>query len=420
MNFPLFTARRIGLQSRSGNNNGSGIAVAGIALSFAIMLLSIAIVTGFKHEIQRKLTGFNSQISITPYVPEDRVSHGISLSDTIADIISREAGNVTTSVAVRKPAVLKTDSDFMGVMLKGISPESQTAHFLARHLASDSAVVTDSIFTNTNSIVISREVADRLKLAKGDRVRTHFIEESGLRTRTLTVTEIFDTHFSEFDRAIAFTPLPFLQSLCHLDSLTGSVIEINGLDDEMIDPVAQAIYTSLIENAVKAEMQHGQAPELYEISTIHTTCAMYFSWLELLDTNVYVILILMAAISLFTLISSLFIVILDKIRLIGTLKALGATDSQIRRIFILLTEKLLIKGLIIGNIISLAIIAGQKYFRILPLDPSAYYLDYVPVEISWPTIILLNISAIIISAIALILPSHIIAGISPAKSIRFE
>ena len=318
---------------------------------------------------------------------------------------------------ILKPSVLKTDSAFAGVVLKGLSPDSPSTPFLAEHLVSDLPL--DSFFENSSSIIISEELASNLGVEVGDRIFAHFIEPSGLRTRPANIVAIFNTHFSDFDEAIAFTPLSSLQKLCNVDSITGSEIEIGNLDDNNIDDVANDIYTSLIQLAINSD-SHGIPPRLYSVSSVHTSCAMYYNWLNLLDTNVYVILILMAAISLFTLVSSLFIIILDKIRLIGILKAFGTTDSQIRKIFILITEKLLLKGLVTGNVISIAIILIQKYFHILPLNPEAYYLSYVPVEISWPIILIINIVTIIISAVTLIIPSHIIASITPAKSIRFD
>lgn len=214
----------------------------------------------------------------------------------------------------------------------------------------------------------------------------------------------------------AFTPLAMLQRLAHVDSITGSVVEISGLDDSQVDQATSEIHDALLRQLTE---HPGETP-LYVIDNVHHTGAVYFTWLSLLDTNVVVILILMAVVSGFTLISCLFILILERVRMIGLLKAMGATNGFVRRIFIYMAQRIVVRGLLIGNIVGIGLLLIQKYCHVLPLDADAYYLDYVPVEIGWWWILLLNICAIILSWLILILPSQAIARLSPAESMRYE
>lgn len=417
MNISVFIGQRLGFKTAKGGKTSPGviIAVTGIALSLIIMMFAIAIVTGFKHEISNKLTGFNAALTIYPpeHIDETAKTDGIRLSDTITNTIQTISPGSVATLSIRQPAILKTDNAFQGVILKGM-PDDGNWDFINSNLIAGT-LPNNADNGNDNTIVISEYTAATLGLAIGDKIKTHFFENNAIRTRNLCITGIYNSHFNEYDRTFAFTPIGMLQQLCNVDSITGTSIEVNGIPTANLTEQANKLTSALLSNTLDDD-----SPKFYRVQTVLDACAMYYNWLDLLDTNVIVILILMACVSGFTLISSLFIIILERINMIGIMKAMGATNAQIRAIFIYMAQRLVVKGLVIGNIIGLTLLLIQQRFHTIPLDSEAYYLDFVPVEINPWYIIVLNLAVVIISSLLLILPSHIISGMSPARSIRYE
>ncbi|MDE7135153.1 MAG: FtsX-like permease family protein, partial [Muribaculaceae bacterium] len=226
---------------------------------------------------------------------------------------------------------------------------------------------------------------------------------------------IYCSNFGEYDDLMAFVSLSTLRKIWGIGSDESTRIEITGIPFEQIQPAARALQEALAQAYYAREL-----PDYLRCRSVLETGALYFNWLNLLDTNVLVIIILMASISVFTLIASLFILILERINLIGTLKTLGATDGLIRRVFIILASKILIKGLVIGNILALAIIIVQSFTHVLPLDPEAYYISFVPMNISLLQVITVNVAAVIAGVLVMIIPSMVISRMSPAKTVRFE
>ena len=417
MNVALHIARRLGLKTGRTRRLSPGIVVGyvGVALAITIMLLSMFVVNGFKKDIREKLLGFNAPITIL--APEN-VEHpaytaGIRLTDTLQNAIKSAIPNSTTALTINQPAIFKTDNDFQGIVLKGIQPGAWD--FFSQNII-DGSIPSIEDETGDNSVVISASTAKKLGIKTGDRLTTHFLENNNLRTRKLTVSGIFETHFHEFDNTFAATPLPLLQNLNHVDSLTATSIEVRGIPFESISENAEKLNRQLLNEAIA----NPRSFSIAKVSTIENTCGQYLNWLDLLDTNVIVIVILMACVSGFTLISSLFIIILEHVNTIGLLKAIGATNGLIRRIFIYMTQRLVVGGIIVGNILAITLALIQKHYQILPLDPEAYYLNNVPIDFNWTTILIVDATAILVAAIILILPSHLIARLSPATSLRYE
>lgn len=416
MNTPLFLARRLGLKSSDDRAASPGVIVGytGVALAIIIMLLAISVVNGFKKEITGKLIGFNAQITV--YAPEDddtpSFTRGIRLTDSLSAALSAALPDASVSLIIRQPAIFKTDTDFQGIILKGLEPDADAWRFYGDNIIQGHIPRPSD---GTECVVISNSIASRLGVTTGDRLTTHFLEGQSVRTRRLTITGIFDSHFHDFDNAMAFTPIAMLQKLTHTDSITGSAIEMRGMPMDQVAHNARRVKDAML-NAALVDTSHS----FYKVNTIAETCAQYLNWLDLLDTNVIVIIIIMACVAAITLISSLFIIILERVSTIGLLKAVGATNGQIRRMFIYMAERLVIRGILIGDIIVLGIAWLQCHFHILPLDAEAYYLNYVPVDISWKAVAVVNIAVIIISALVLILPSHIIARLSPTTALRYE
>lgn len=415
MVFESFAAKRMCRRKSSRlKAPGTGIAVAGIAISFTIMLLSISIVSGFKREITDKIIGFNSDISVYGYSTvadaDGGLTHNIALNEDLESVIAGSTGSSDIELVFNQPAILKTDNNFSGVIIKGLD-KGTSYDFLSKALVSG-RMPNDSV---GNEIAISESTSTALGLKLGDKVFCHFLNNNRLRSRAAKVCGIYNTHFSEFDSRIAIVPSEMLRNIFRIKDNVGTSIEISGLKVEDIDQKTIELY-----NALEKYSSENGLNYIYQVENVLQSGAMYFSWLDLLDTNVVVILILMAVVSAFTLISALFIIVLRNVSAIGLFKALGATNSQIRVIFILIAQKVVILGLLIGNLISVPLILCQTKFHILPLDAEAYYLDFVPMDFSRRDIILLNLSVMIISIIVLILPSHIISRLSPGNTLKYE
>ncbi len=417
MNLSAFVGGRLSFKPDTHRPSaGVVIAVTGIAVSFVVMCLAISIVIGFKNEIIHKLTGFNAQITLlAPETsPDGTVSGPIVFDESLRKEISHVIPDAEITLAINQPAVFKTDSAFQGVIIHGMDRNGDW-NFVKENIVDGTIINPDS--TDGNEIVISSTMAGVLEVEAGEKILTHFFDGNNLRTRNLRISGVYDSHFNDFDNSIAFAPISLLQSIFDVDSLTGTSVEIRGIDRQNIDALSEKLYLSFLNSTAQNVSDNNG---IYRIENLNTQCALYINWLNLLDTNVAVIIVLMAFVSAFTLISSLFIIILERVNMIGLFKALGANNSQVRKIFIYMSQRLVVRGLVIGNIIGVAIILLQQHTRMLPLDPETYYLSYVPMHFSFNSLVILNLGVIIISALVLILPSCLISTMSPAKSIKYE
>ncbi len=418
MNLSLFIARRISLKQDNGRRRSPAvtIAVSGIALSIVIMFLTLAIVPGFKHQIRDKLTGFDAQITLSA-PPESQYGIEITpltqLTDSLARAIHYTAPDAEISLTAKQPAVIKTDNDFAGVVFHGYDADHDWK-FVSDNIV-EGQLPDYSVSESDNSIIISRMTADRLSLSVGDKVNGYFFTDNNMRTRRFIIAAIYDSHFGDYDRLTAFMSLAPLQKIIGATDDQGTSIELRNIDPSLILSTKH-----LLERETAALYYAGDSPTYLVANDIFDTGVMYFNWLDLLDTNVIVILVLMGCVAGITLISCLFIIILERISMIGTLKALGAGNPLIRRMFIWLAERIVLRGIIIGNIIGLGLVWIQWQFHLIPLDPEAYYLSYVPVEFNIAGILLMNIFAVVVSLLIMIIPTHIIANISPAKVMRYE
>lgn len=415
MSVSFFIARHLPLKStRRDSSTGLIIAIAGIALSVTVMLISIAVMSGFRSEIRQKVIGFDSQLSIG-LTPDTDPDSPILLSyDDISPLREILPSNVKYTLTGRQPAILKTPDNFSGSVIKGVDRNYDWS-FIKSNLV-EGAVPDYSADSTEYHIVVSRTLARALSLEPGQKIDTYFLGDGAYRIRRLKIAGIYDTHFSEYDRNMIFGSLLMLQRVADVPDSCATMIEINGLpDDDAIDNAEHTIISTYLD-----QLYTGKTQRHYTVLNIHKTAALFFNWLALLDTNVKVILTLMSLLTLLTLVSSLFILILRRVNMIGVLKALGASNRQIRSIFIIMSVRILIRGLIIGNIVGLGLLYIQRVTGIIPLNPDAYYLDHVPVEIHWPVILALNVAIIVLSLFMLLLPSAIITTIPPSKAIRYE
>lgn len=415
MNVSFGISRRLQLNSGGSGRTGVVIAVAGVALAVIVMELTLAVVVGFKNEIRRKLMGFDAQLTIHPgYDPDTGAEQPyITLSDALSATVASDLPQAEISLAVRQPGILKTDDDFEGVM------------FLARSSDGDFSFEKDNIKEGMwpdytadscrNNIVLSAAVASKLKLEVGDRVYSVFIIGDAVKTRRNTVAGIYESDFGDYDRTVAYASPAMLQSICGLDSVSGTRVDIRGINTDHISEAAESLQQTLLREA-----SIGILPAYYPVTDIEQTGAMYYNWLALLDTNVVVIFILMLAVAGFTLISSLFILILERVSTIGILRALGASKGFVRNVFVAMSMRVVGLGMLIGNVVGIGIILFQKYTHAIPLDPEMYYLSSVPVEFRPWSLLALNIGVIVAAWLILVVPAGLAAKIDPAGAVKYE
>lgn len=417
MNLELFIARKIHFQTPAKKSKSNitkpavRIAIAGIALGIAVMIISVGVITGFKHEIREKLIGFSSHIQITSLTNNNTFEMApISFSATLVDSIKQIPEVRNTCFYCTKPAIIKTSNDFQGLAFNGVDNNYDWTFF--KNNLKEGRLPDFSDTLPSKEILISRKIASMLNISVGDGILTYFIQ-SNVRVRKFTVSGIYETGLQDFDKMFMIGDLRQVQSLngWNSDEVGGMNIWVKNFNKS--EETAYEIFET---TANKFE-QHGST---YYTRTIRELQPQIFGWLALLDTNVIVILILMMLVAGFNMISGLLILILDKTNMIGVLKSMGLRDWSIRKIFLYQSCFLIGKGLLLGNIFGICICLIQEYFKIIPLDPSVYYVDTVPIILQPTAIIGLNIMAAIVSLLMLLIPSHVIAKISPAKSIRFE
>ena len=388
------------------------VALVGIVLAVVVMILSIAIVMGFKGEISGKIMHLDAHLRVT--------NAALGIDDNYATVNGREvreaiAENGTfapliesISLVADKSAILKTDQDFMGIIMRGVDDGYDWRYLKSRMVEGTTPVVSDT--ASSQQIAIGKTVADRLQLHAGDKVMTYFIDDK-TKVRNLEIAGVFETDLDAFDAAYIVGGISTVQGVNGWNGDTGTQVAINLKNTGNLDADAYSLYTLLAENTLQHESHN-----LFFVSTTQQNNLPFFAWLQMLDMNVVIILTLMMIVAAFTLISAMLMIVLERIRVIGNFKALGATNGSIRRIFIYLTGKLILKALIIG--IGLALL--QKYGHIVRLDPTAYYMPYVPIHLSIPALVLLNVGIIVVSYLTLLGASHIISTIKPTATMRFE
>lgn len=427
MNLPLMLAWRIyrhGGDVKRISRPAVRIATLGVALGVAVMIISVAVVIGFKREIEQKVIGMGSHIQVfNGQMTDDYATSPIVLSDSAIAGFRKIKGVSHVQRFSVKPGMLKTEDSFDGIMLRGYGSEFDS-RFLQSHLvegkfedfADKSAIAGSTSATAGNNsaskIYVSQSVAKRLKLKVGSKVYSYFFDKE-LRVRRPEIGGIYATNIKEFDNTIVFADLGTVNQLSGFqdDEYTG--LEIHVSDFSRLDEVNAQV--SRYVSHLRANNQG-----LYTAKTVRQLYAPIFSWLTMLDTNIWVILALMTAVAVVTMISGLLIIILEQTQFIGTMKALGARNGMLRRLFLYLSVFIIGKGVIIGNIISLLLIFIQQQTGLVKLDSESYYVSQVPVDLNWTFVLGINLSTILISVLVLIIPSYLISKIHPARSIRFE
>jgi lipoprotein-releasing system permease protein len=363
------------------------------------MIITVCVSLGFKHEIRSKVIGFNSHLHICSY-DGGNLSYEtapVTVTDTLTSLIATTPGVRHVQRYATKPGIFRTDDDFLGFALKGVGEEYDLT-FFESYLQEGTV---DTLTAGVNAILISRSMADKLYLHVGDVIDTYFIQNN-IRARRFTVCGIYETGFGDFDNLFALTDLSIVQRLNGWDASEVSGLEVALDDYRLLTRLAWEV-------GEKVDVYGREQGAAYFLQTIEEQNPNLFAWLDVLDMNVWIILLLMFGVAGFTIISGLLILILERTRFIGILKALGSPDLSIRRTFLILSAYIIGRGMLLGNAIGLTLCALQKYTHLFPLDPASYYLDSVPIEFNWLFLILLNIAMFICSVAMLIVPSHLIS-----------
>ena len=417
MNIEFFIAKRIHFANDKGDNRRVTppvvrIAMAGIAIGLAVMIVSVAIVVGFKKEVRNKVIGFGSHIQLSNF--DSNYSYEttpIAFNDSLRNTLLRTKGIKHVEVYATKPGIIKTETDFQGIVLKGVD-EKFDANFIKSHLVEGEMISIDPV-TVSNQVVISRTTANLLNLKCGDSFNLYFILDDDIRIRRLNITGIYDTGFLDYDKLFAIGDIKHIR-------------RINGWEDDMVSKVAIFIdhYNELDEITDKLYFslidRKDRLGNTYYVRSIKELNAMIFNWLSIINSNVGVILALMIIVSGFTMISGLLIIILERTNMIGILKTLGENNYNIRKIFLYVSFFMIVKGMGWGNVIGLTICLLQSHFQWLKLNPETYYIDSVPIDLNWALVLLINAGSLVVSLLMMIAPSYLISKIEPAKSIRFE
>ena len=415
MNLPLFIARRI-YRDQGDRHKVSRpavrIATIGVAIGLAVMILTVSVVLGFKHTIRDKVVGFGSHIQVMNLLSlSSTETYPICIDDSTMQVMAGIEGVSHVQRYALTRGILKTDDDFLGVAFKGVGPEYDLRYLSENLVDGKMPVLSDS--TNTNKLLISRIMADKLNLKVNDRIYAYFIEDEDIRTRRFTIEGIYQTNMTRFDELFCYTDLYTAQKLNGWFEGQCSGAELLVADFDQINDT----YARVINKVNRTQDRYHSS---FTSQTIYDAYPQIFNWLELLDINVWIILGLMICLAGITMISGLLIIILERTSMIGVLKALGSRNSTIRHTFLWFSAFIISRGLLLGDALGIGLLLLQKYTGIVSLDPQTYYVSEAPVELNIPIIILLNVATLLVSISVLIIPSFFISHIHPAKSMRYE
>lgn len=425
MNYSLFLARRLSLGAE-GRKSSPAVAVAtvAVALSVVVMLAAVAIVFGFRSQISSRLEGFNADISVrvapSAIADESAVDNLVSLSPSLRQLLLDQPYVEEVNPQITAPAILKTPEDFKGVYLRTLAG-SQLADLLSASIEEgkmpdfvgldEDKPQPDSL---ASQILVSRIAADRLGLKAGEKIDVYFITDN-VRVRRLLIKGIFNTHFDTYDNVFVFGHPALLREIGGLSDTQATTLSISTSDLDNVD-----YYASDLQGKLITALSEGRIYKPYKVESVREAGSNYFHWLDMLDMNVIIVLTLMTFVACITLVSGMLIVIVDKKRFIALVKALGMPGRGVRRIFIYLAVRVAVVGLLVGDAVALALLWLQRETHFIPLDPDSYYMDFVPVEISWPAFLAINIAVLLIAYLVLILPARFVGSVSVAETLSSE
>ena len=408
MKLEFFIAKRIIAKNKANFSRPIvRIAVLSIALGVAVMIVSVAIVTGFQKEIRNKVIGFGGHIIISNY--DENVSmesSPVSINQKFYPSLSQEEGIDHIQVYATKAGIIKADEEIQGVVLKGVGSDFDWSFFNDKIIKGKSFTVSDT--GKTNDILVSEYVASQLKLDTGQSLLMYFINKEQVQpsVRKFRISGIYNTGLEEFDKIYVIGDIHHIQRLNNWDSTQVGGFEVMIKNFKDLDKITESVYNQIDYNLNCTNVKQ-QYPQI-------------FDWLDFQDVNVTIIIVMMVIVAAINMISALLILIIEKTTLIGVLKALGMRNWSIRKIFLYNASYLIIRGLIWGNIIALVFCFVQKFFGIIKLDPASYYVREVPINLDVLNMLLINFGTIAVCVFVLIIPTYVVTRISPVRAIRFS
>lgn len=412
MNLEFFIAKRLFGTRNSGkrvSRPAVTIAQWGVAVGISIMTISMCIVVGFKQEIRNKIIGFGGHIHVSNYVTS--ANGELPVTTTAEDIenISATTGVEHVQKYIQRPGLIATGKEYEGVLLKGIGNDYNASFFLRHLIKGEMPSFSDTV--SSSQIVLSHTLAKKLNSDIGDKIDIYFMQD-GIKMRRMTLAAIFETHLNELDATLALTDIYTMRRINKWNSNESSGIEIAIQKYKELENTRDKVWSAMNKVATVHDEQ------LY-IQTVEEMNPHMFAWLNVLDGTVWIILVLVLGIAGFTGISGLLILILEKTNFIGILKAIGAKNISVMRIFLYYAMFIIVRGVLWGNAIGITLCLIQQHTHIISLDPEMYYMQHVPIEFTW-WLFPMNILMFIISVAMLVLPSLLISYIKPTKAIKFE
>lgn len=381
------------------------LSVGGVSLGLVIMMIAIGVTSGYKQEIRNKVIAMGSHIRITHYdqnysfeqVPINQHSDCILQLKNNPDVV--EVQNFATKVGI-----IKTDDQVEGVVLKGVDKTFSWDFFQKNIIQGEGFSTTDT--TASNSIIVSKRMADKLRLKVGDKVHTYFVQDPP-RQRSFKISGIYETGLPEYDNMFALVDLRHVRKLNDWNDSLVSGVEVLTRDYDKIDEIGDYIHHH-IDYDMKAETIKQIYPEIFE-------------WIALFDMNVAVLLIITTCVCLVTMMSIFFIIVLEQMQTIGILKSLGMKTKQVVGTFILVAGDILLKGMLIGDAIALLLGFLQQKFHFIRLNPDTYYVNYVPIHFDWVQVLLLNAGVFAVCMAVLLIPAWVVSRkITPVNAVQFE
>ncbi len=404
MNTPFYIARRMGAENKSITSLVKLIAILSISLGLAVMILAVAVVTGFQHEIREKAIGFGSHIQISNF--DFNLSYEtrpVSADQEWIDAIAALPEVKSIHAFGTKPGIIKTDEEIHGVIFKGIGPDYDWEFFAQRLVDGNITPFSDTI--RSDDIVISARVASLLQLNVGEDILLYFIQEPP-RVRRLTITAIYETGLEELDELFVLGDIQHVQRL-------------NNWTDNQVGGFGVVLTSYKLMDEINRQIMD-IIPYTLHSRTISEIYPQIFDWLALLDMNVYVIILIMIMVAGINMITTLLISVLEKTNLIGILKALGAGNGLVRRVFLYHAGFLILRGMVAGNLLGIGLGVIQQQFSVISLSQESYFMDVVPINFNMAYILALNVGTFLVCMLMLIIPSHIISKVSPVKAITFR
>ncbi|MEM6844718.1 MAG: FtsX-like permease family protein [Bacteroidota bacterium] len=411
MNLPYFIAKRISkAENRSFSATINKIAIASIALGLGLMIIAFLILSGFRKEVKDKIYTFSGHIQVTKYTLNNSMQEEpVSLNNPLYQNPEQYDYIDHVQVFSHKAGILKSDTEWFGVFMKGVSPNFDSTRF-KRNLEKGEFIQFDTDSTKSNSystdILISRKIANILEIDTGDAVRMYFVDPPTPRQRKLTVKGIYYTGLEEFDNQVIIGDIGLIQRLNNwpYTLVGGFEVYLTNTDD-----LAEA--ETMLQNDLDYSLFVEKISDKY---------VQMFEWLELINNNVIIFLVLILFVACFNIVSILLILIMERTQMIGLLKAVGAKNRQIRRIFTYNGMRLIARGMVLGNVIGIGFGILQYYFKIVPLDPENYYMEFVPIQWDFAAIIFVNALTFGVIGLVLSIPTAVILRIQPIRAIRFD